>query len=144
MNDLILQRYIFGKTATIGGFYIDGEPFCWSLEDTVRKTKLYGKTAIPSGRYQIVPHEWKGIIVPKLLKVPFFEGILIHPGNDDMDTEGCILTGFKATFKYVEVSRVAFKDLMAKIYPRFEKDEYFIDVRGGYAPEEWETNHNED
>jgi hypothetical protein len=137
MSELFLDRVVKEKHSTIGVLSLDDTPLCWTLEDAVRQQKIFANTAIPDGRYQIIPHEWKGVIVPKLLKVPFFEGILIHVGNDDIDTHGCILVGYKATFKYLEVSRGAFRDLMEKVYPLFEKDEFFITIKGGLPPNDW-------
>jgi hypothetical protein len=139
MADLLLERIIQRPDATIGVLSLDGEPFCWTLEDAVRQSKIYAQTAIPSGVYQVVPHEWeqKGILVPKLLKVPFFEGIYIHSGNTPLDTSGCILVGRVAGFNRVEGSGNAFKELMGKIYNRMEKTEFFIEIKGGYPSSEW-------
>lgn len=75
------------------------EVFCNTLEDTVRdlsnEKKVYGKTAIPYGEYKVV-YNWSpkfGRNLPRLLNVPAFEGILIHPGNTADDSAGCILVG---------------------------------------------------
>lgn len=91
---------------TIGKMYIDGDYFCDTLEDRVRdlnkngkfdngETKVAGETAIPYGRYQVVVNmspRFKREL-PRLLNVPNFEGILIHRGNTDKDSSGCILVG---------------------------------------------------
>lgn len=84
---------------TVGRLFVDGKFFCNTLEDTVRdlsnEKKVYGKTAIPYGEYKVV-YNWSpkfGRNLPRLLNVPAFEGILIHPGNTADDSVGCILVG---------------------------------------------------
>lgn len=84
---------------TVGRLFVDGKLFCNTLEDTVRdlsnERKVYGKTAIPYGEYKVV-YNWSpkfGRNLPRLLNVPAFEGILIHPGNTADDSAGCILVG---------------------------------------------------
>lgn len=84
---------------TVGRLFVDGKFFCNTLEDTVRdlsnEKKVYGKTAIPYGEYRVV-YNWSpkfGRNLPRLLNVPAFEGILIHPGNTADDSAGCILVG---------------------------------------------------
>lgn len=84
---------------TVGRLFVDGKFFCNTLEDTVRdlsnEKKVYGKTAIPYGEYKVV-YNWSpkfGRTLPRLLNVPAFEGILIHPGNTADDSAGCILVG---------------------------------------------------
>jgi hypothetical protein len=84
---------------TVGRLFVDGKLFCDTLEDTVRdlsnEKKVYGKTAIPYGEYKVI-YNWSpkfGRNLPRLLNVPAFEGILIHPGNTADDSAGCILVG---------------------------------------------------
>lgn len=84
---------------TVGRLFVDEQFFCNTLEDTVRdlsnEKKVYGKTAIPYGEYKVV-YNWSpkfGRNLPRLLNVPAFEGILIHPGNTADDSAGCILVG---------------------------------------------------
>ena len=84
---------------TVGRLFVDGKFFCNTLEDTVsdlsNEKKVYGKTAIPYGEYKVV-YNWSpkfGRNLPRLLNVPAFEGILIHPGNTADDSAGCILVG---------------------------------------------------
>jgi hypothetical protein len=94
MNIQLKRRYL-GEGYTIGSLSIDGQYFCDTLEDAVRKVKVYGKTAIPYGRYNIILNVSPrfGRILPRLLDVPQFDGVLIHRGNTAEDTAGCILVG---------------------------------------------------
>lgn len=97
--ELLLQRLYLKPTYTIGRLYIDGVRFCDTLEDRVRdltrETKVPGHTAIPAGRYELIVNRSPRFKrnLPRLLNVPGFEGILIHRGNTDDDTAGCILVG---------------------------------------------------
>lgn len=102
-----VKRIFKGEEYTIGKMYINGEYFCDTLEDKVRdlnkdgdlndkgEGKVYAQTAIPYGEYEIVvKHSPKfDRILPRLLNVPHFEGILIHRGNTAKDSAGCILVG---------------------------------------------------
>lgn len=103
--ELLLVRTNKEATYTIGDLYVDGVKYCNTLEDVVRDYskkgfKVYGKTAIPYGRYRVtLEHSPKfsprygGRKVPYLHDVPEFSGILIHSGNDETHTDGCILVG---------------------------------------------------
>ena len=100
-----------------------GKLLCLILEDVVRDgPKVYGKTAIPFGRYRVVivnsPRFKREL--PLLKDVPGFSGILIHAGNSAKDTEGCLLPGLaRRTLddgtQYVSRSREAFDEIMPKI-----------------------------
>lgn len=96
---ILLKRIKFGEDYTIGMLYIDNTYMCYTLEDKVRSPgiKIKGQTAIPAGTYKVIVdysgHFMK--MLPHILDVPAFEGIRIHSGNTDVDTEGCILVGDK-------------------------------------------------
>jgi hypothetical protein len=99
----------------------------------VRAVKIHGKTAIPEGIYEVIINfssRFKKPL-PRLLKVPNFEGILIHPGNTSRDTEGCILVGTTKSKDFVGNSRAAFKTLFAKLEAALKKEKIFIQVIGG-------------
>lgn len=96
---LKVERRFLTPEYTIGRLEVDGTFFCDTLEDRVRdlnrEKKIPGKTAIPTGKYDVVvnisPRFQRKL--PRLLNVPGFEGILIHRGNTPEDTAGCILVG---------------------------------------------------
>ena len=104
---LELKRIAKRSTYTIGRLYIDGVYFCDTLEDTdrgltsemseaeIKRIKVYGQTAIPTGTYNIEWHFWNKYKkhVPHICGVKGFTGILIHSGNDADDTSGCVLLG---------------------------------------------------
>lgn len=104
---ILLRRVAKRSTYTIGKMYLNGEYFCDTLEDTdrgitqntpisdIKRIKIPSRTAIPIGTYDIIVNmspRFKRQL-PRLLNVPGFEGILIHRGNEDNDTSGCILVG---------------------------------------------------
>lgn len=100
---LTVKRTVFNETNTIGELFIDDIFFCYTLEDVVRDIKIKDVTAIPYGTYKVElyhsPHFNK--ILPHLLNVPNYEGILMHGGNTDKDTEGCILIGHDTDNKII-------------------------------------------
>jgi hypothetical protein len=128
---LLLQREPSTKQSTPGKLFIDGQFECHTLEDIVRPrgVKVYGKTAIPAGTYQVVltmSPRFKRVL-PLLLNVPGFEGIRIHPGNKAEDTEGCILVGDAPAPDWLGQSRVAFDRLFAKL--RLTTEPVTIEIR---------------
>lgn len=115
---LTLQRLELSEESTIGRLAIDGADFAWTLEDTVRTgPKVYGKTAIPAGKYEIqltMSNRFKRVL-PLLINVPGFDGVRIHPGNTAADTDGCLLVGFGHGENVITQSRDAFNALFAKM-----------------------------
>jgi len=61
--------------------------------------------------------------MPLLLDVPNFEGIRIHSGNTEADTEGCILVGFNRAPDFVGNSKMAFDVLFARISEAISRKE---------------------
>jgi hypothetical protein len=61
----------------------------------IQKRKVMHKTAIPAGTYKMIVDisPSKKRLLPRLLNVPGFEGILIHRGNTEDDSSGCIIVG---------------------------------------------------
>lgn len=118
--ELTLKRIAKKDTYTIGKLYVDGEYFCDTLEDKdrgltssmpledIKKAKVYGQTAIPSGKYQVTMNMSSRFkkVMPLLLNVPGFDGIRIHSGNTAADTQGCILLGQNKVVGKVINSRI--------------------------------------
>lgn len=105
---ILLQRHALKAGYTIGRMEINGRYFCDTLEDTDRglresmtedeiaALKVKGATAIPTGTYRIDMQTRSprfGRVLPRLLRVKGYAGVLIHSGNTADDTEGCILVG---------------------------------------------------
>jgi hypothetical protein len=117
---LNLRRKTFSEKSTVGELTIDGVFECYTLEDRVRpvtEAKLHGRTAIPAGTYRVIitPSNRFKRPLPLLVDVPGFDGIRIHPGNTDADTDGCILVGNRKGVDFIGESRDAFGRLFAKL-----------------------------
>lgn len=151
--ELLLERKFKKSEYTIGRLYIDGKFFCNTMEDTdrgltqttpldeIRRTKVYSKTAIPTGYYKITldvvspkyskKQQYKAIDgkLPRLLDVPGFEGILIHIGNTASDSAGCILVGHNKVRGQVINSTLTFNELYSLLLDRKRKgEEIFIKI----------------
>lgn len=133
--ELTLKRIFKGPKYTIGHLSINGVYKCDTLEDTdrglnetqslleIQSKKVYGQTAIPYGTYKIdmntVSPKFKdrswakfcGGKLPRLIDVPGFEGVLIHVGNLESDTLGCVLVGENKIKGKVINSTATFQEL---------------------------------
>lgn len=127
---LVLERTVFGKDFTLGKLYADGSLFCYTLEDVVRPVgspKVFGATAIPTGTFKVVIDRSKrfGRDMPHVLDVPGFEGIRIHSGNTDKDTEGCILVGqYAGDRNWVSNSKIVFGKLYVMLQATLNLHQY--------------------
>lgn len=120
----------------MSNLYIDGKWFCNCLEDAdrgldnsmsedmIRTLKKPSITAIPRGTYEITldvvspkyskVQFYKDVCngkVPRLKNVKGFDGILIHAGNTDKDSSGCLLVGQNKVKGQVVNSKETFKQL---------------------------------
>tara|TARA_R110002020_G_scaffold13584_7_gene48790 strand:- start:1575 stop:2051 length:477 start_codon:yes stop_codon:yes gene_type:complete len=107
---LKVLRFSSQKDSTSGLLFLEKDTgiefLCYTLEDEYRKEKVYAETRIPAGKYNITlrqvggfdarykkkfPDIHKGMLWVR--NVPNFEYILIHCGNTDSHTAGCLLLG---------------------------------------------------
>jgi predicted porin len=128
-TDITIKRIAYRTNYTIGKLYVNGNYVCDTLEDKdrglddtlsedyINKIKVFGKTAIPAGKYNVSitysPHFKKNL--PLVTNVKGFDGIRIHSGNTDKDTLGCILVGYNNVTGKVINSKEALAKLMSKL-----------------------------
>ena len=129
-------RKEFTDLSTIGELSVNGVFECFTLEDKVRdfkadgSGKVYGKTAIPKGNYEVVltySNRFKQVM-PLLLNVPYFEGIRIHPGNKNEDTHGCLLVGNAKSKDLISNSKIAYQKLFDKLKAVSKTEKVFIEI----------------
>ncbi len=133
--NLRLDRYKSESDFTLGKLYINDVFECYTLEDEKREVKVMHETRIPAGTYEIKlrlfggHHERYKVKFPFhkgmlwLQDVPNFKDILIHIGNTDEDTSGCILVGKNVGDGRIVESTRAYKDMYLKVLAAFERDE---------------------
>jgi len=118
--DLLLNRFKGTEKSTLGRLFVNGATECFTLEDVRRPdgVKVDGQTAIPAGTYNVIIDASTRFKrdMPHVLDVPGFEGIRIHSGNTDADTEGCILLGEKIeNDDFISGSHDAFNAFFVKL-----------------------------
>ena len=131
---LQVVRTQFGKDATKGLLFIDGVFECYTLEDQYQAVKVMHETCIPEGTYDIKFRKTGGFHAKyseryknahygmlHLQDVPGFTYILIHTGNTDEHTSGCLIVGetqqdLDINFNgMVGSSAVAYKKMYSKV-----------------------------
>lgn len=138
--ELKVIRKEFSSKTSIGELYINDVFFCYTLEDTdrnlmqtmgkkeIEELKIYGKTAIPYGRYEVIM-SWSNkfkCIMPLVNNVPGYLGIRIHKGNTEVDTLGCLLVGMKKGIDKISNSTDAFERLFILLKDACAKGKVWI------------------
>lgn len=145
--NLKLKRIHCTDTYTLGDLFVNDKYFCNTLEDTdrgldnnmnltkIQSKKVYGKTAIPKGTYDITldvvspkfkDRTWAKFCegkLPRLIDVKGYEGVLIHVGNKAEDTLGCILVGQDSGNGTISNSTTTFKSLYSLLQDSKNKGE---------------------
>lgn len=151
---LLVKRFASNHKATIGAFYIDGIFKCFTIEDEKRGTKVAGETRVPEGVYQVAvrneggmnakyaqsfPTVHKGMIAifnkPNWIlenKGMKFQYVMIHIGNNESQTDGCLLVNYSADATTYEGgnSRSAYLDCYIPIIKALQnKEEVTIEYK---------------
>lgn len=133
--NIIVNRFESDADATISLVSLDGAFLCFGLEDEYREDKIVGETRIPAGTYHVGLRTEGGFHqryaarfgdlhhgMLHIKNVPGFTFILIHCGNTDEDTAGCLLVGTgcesRPGNKSISSSVAAYKE----IYPQLWRD----------------------
>lgn len=134
---LELQRFKEDSDSTLGTLHINGEFFCYTLEDAYHQEKIKGKTRIPAGTYTIdfnrvetnmtkryrnsdYSSEWF-IYHLHLKNVPGFEGIYIHNGGTHEDTKGCILVSKEYNDRVEPITLTRSRETFKELYIRLKQ-----------------------
>jgi len=109
---------------------------CYTLEDEHRVLKVKGETRIPAGIYNIKLRKEGGfherytkkypdihIGMLHIIDVPGFEFILIHTGNTDEHTSGCLILGDSQENNTIIKDGFVGKSVNAyrRVYPKIAK-----------------------
>lgn len=149
---ILLDRFFKGPKYTVGHLYIDGKYLCDTIEDVdrglldsmslseIKAKKISSKTAIPRGTYKITldvvspKYSKKDYYikvckgkVPRILNVKGFEGILLHTGNTEEDSAGCIILGENKVKGKVINSKVTFEKFYKELLK--DKDNITIEIK---------------
>jgi len=126
---LKVVRETKNDVCTIGSLFINDVFFCYTLEDKdrglkqsdsllfIQAKKIFGLTAIPSGFYKLTVNQSPKFkrMLPRILDIKGFDGVLLHRGNSANDSLGCILIGYKKGDNSIFESTKAETDLVNRL-----------------------------
>ncbi len=143
---ITVKRLRNNGDTTIGEMYIDDVLVCNTLEDQPNTKKIYAETRIPAGTYEIkfrkegkfhrqYSERFKEFHVGMLhiTNIPGFEYVLIHVGNTDEDTAGCLLVGVAKGWeleKSTDTYKKVYKEIAAALLAGEEVKIKYIDMDG--------------
>jgi hypothetical protein len=125
-------RFTSDEDTTLSQIYVDSKFICFGLEDEYRETKVSSETRIPAGEYKIEVRNYGGFNsryqrkfgklhqgMLEIKDIPDFTDVLIHIGNTDDNTAGCLLVGYGAISRQgnmsIQYSTDAYKDLYEQV-----------------------------
>jgi len=132
-NGMLLELDRLSPNPYGEGFRCKRKFLAYTLEDEYRKDKVYGETRIPNGTYKLDFRKTGGYHAKyskrfsdihmgmlHVTNVPGFEYILIHCGNTDEHTAGCLLVGDSQENNQIKKDGFIGKSTQAykRIYPR--------------------------
>ena len=135
-NGILLEVDKYAPAPHAEGYRCKREFLAYTLEDEYRDEKKYGETRIPDGTYKLdlrktggyhqkYSKRFKDIHIGMLhvTNVPGFEYILIHCGNTDEHTAGCLLVGDSQENNQITKDGFIGKSTQAykRIYPKIAK-----------------------
>lgn len=119
---------------------VGGNKGYWTTPEGKKINKVPSETAIPTGRYEITLNvqspkyakkaTWKAFCdgyMPRLLNIHGFDGVLIHTGNTQKDSAGCLIVGQNKEVGKVVNSTVTFKNLYKKL--KSTKEKIYITIK---------------
>lgn len=143
---ITVKRLRNNGDTTIGEMYIDDVFVGNTLEDQPNTKKIYAETRIPAGTYEVkfrkegkfhqqYSERFKEFHVGMLhiTNIPGFEYVLIHVGNTDEDTAGCLLVGVANGWvleKSTETYKKIYKEIAAALLAGEEVKIKYIDMDG--------------
>ncbi len=153
---LDLNRFVPGADATLGKLEVPSVDIAvpdtgiivppttyFTLEDELRKVKVPGETCIDAGEYRIRLRREGGMVKRYDRRLaPFHDGMLwlqdvrnfvyvyLHIGNDDDDTDGCILTGMlRGPNMTIRRSAEAYSRIYKAVWKYADADDLSIVIR---------------
>jgi len=150
--EILIERAYKKADYTIGRFFINGERICETIEDKdrgltqdmkeedIRRRKVYGQTAIPTGRYVVgftyspkfsqCSYAQGGGKIPLIYGVKGFNSIRMHSGNSAKDSEGCVILGENKAVGMVLNSAKTCEKVFARMYESYLRNEpIFLTIR---------------
>jgi hypothetical protein len=153
MNLLLIREYDSGSE-TIGKIYFktDKLRFVHTLEDTYNEHKIPGSTRIPPGQYELtltksgnffekyseddnkkIAEFTRKYGVMVLNNVPNFSSVMVHCGNFNKDSRGCLLVGDSVNNPsysegMITNSKIAYAYLISNIFPAFNTSKVILNI----------------
>lgn len=127
---ITVDRIFSDDDSTVSVVKVDGKAVCFGLEDEYRADKVVNETRVPAGTYPVRVRTVGGFHnrysqkyadmhrgMLHIQDVPGFEFILIHVGNTDENTAGCLLVGTGAMAREEDMSIQASVEAYKNLYP---------------------------
>lgn len=113
MDAVLLRTTVSDSEPQVGMLLINGQPKFLTLELPYRNNE-HNISCIPLGKYKAKKvHSARFGTTFEITGVPNRDAILIHPGNDEKDTQGCVLIGERLVdSNFISGSRTAFQRFM--------------------------------